>query len=105
MLIIPFSYNWNNKLDCKAFTTIRIYNPGTHIPGMVVDVQLKGVSKGIAKIISVKPFYLHNLNEYMSYLDTGYAVPELKNIIEKMYPKIYFTTKKMVFILILKDVK
>ena len=50
MITIPFSYNWNNKLDCKAFTTIRIFNPENHRPEIAVNAVLKGASKGTGKI-------------------------------------------------------
>lgn len=103
MLLLPFSYNWNNKLDCKAFTTIRIYNPTVHIPGTKVDPIFKGISKGIGKIMEVKPFHLANLNPYISYLDTGYSVEECKGIILKMYPKVDFNKKQLALILIVKD--
>ncbi len=103
MEVLPFSYNWNNKLDCLAFTTIRLYNPNKHIPGVKVDPVLKGQSKGPGTIVEVKPFLLQNLNPYMSYLDTGYNVEECTKIIRTMYPKIDFTTKKLAFILIVKD--
>lgn len=103
METIPFSYNWNNKLDCKAFTTIRLYNPAKHKPGTKVDPVLKGVSKGVGTIVDVKPFLLEQLNPYMSYLDTGYSVEECKKIIVRMYSSIDFKTKKLAFILIVKE--
>ena len=103
MLNIPFSYNWNNKLDCHAFTTIRIYNPAIHFVGNMVDPVLKGQSKGKGVMADVKPFLLKNLNPFMSYLDTGYSVEECAKIIKTMYPKIDFNTKQLAFILIVKD--
>jgi hypothetical protein len=99
-----FSYNWNNKLDCKAFTTIRLFNPGKHVVGVKYRVMLKRTeNKGVGVIRSVKPFLLEQLNPYISYLDTGYPVEECRNIILKMYPKIDFTTKKLALILIVKE--
>ncbi len=105
MLILPFSYNWNNKLDCDAFTTIRIYNYQKHIPGTAVDPQLKGISKGIATMLEVKPFYLHNLNAFISYLDTGYSVEECTKVIKTMYPKVDFTKTQLALLLIIKNKK
>lgn len=102
-LPIPFSYNWNNKLDCKAFTTIRLYSPDNHVIGKEVNAVLKGVSKGTGKIVKVKCFLLKDLNDYMAYLDTGYDAVETANIIRKMYPAVDFTKKLLAFILILKD--
>jgi len=103
MITIPFSYNWNNKLDCKAFTTIRLYNRNKNIPRTPVQIWLKGGARGTGVIMEVKPFLLANLNPFMSYIDTGYSVEECRNIIVKMYPTVNFQTKKLAFILIVKN--
>lgn len=103
METIPFSYNWNNKLDCKAFTTIRLYNPNKHFEGNQVNIWLKGGARGTGTIKAVKPFLLEKLNPFISYLDTGYSVEECRNIILKMYPSINFQTKQLALILIVKD--
>lgn len=100
---IPFSYNWNNKLDCLAFTTIRLYNPSRHFVGNRVMPAMKGSNKGPATILAVKPFLLDQLNPFMSYLDTGYCVEECKKIITTMYPGVDFSKKKLAFILLVKD--
>lgn len=39
---IAFSNNWNNKLDCLAFTTIRLYNPGKYVKGRVYKIKWDG---------------------------------------------------------------
>lgn len=103
MITIPFSYNWNRKLDCKAFTTIRLYNPGKHVPGTKIQIWMRGGSMGTGTIMDVKPFLLEKLNPFMSYLDMGYSVEEGRNVILKMYPTVDFKIKKLAFILILKD--
>lgn len=100
---IPFSYNWNNKLDCGAFTTIRLYNPNKHFVGNHVRPSLKGADKGAAVIMAVKTFYLHQLNPFISYLDTGYSVEECTRIIRTMYPAVDFAQKKLALILIVKN--
>lgn len=101
---IPFSYNWNNKLDCKAFTTIRIYNPKKHYAGNKVTCTMHRQEVCTGIIVDVKPFLLSQLNPFMSYLDTGYSVQDCTNLILKMYPKIDFKVKKLAFILIVKEV-
>jgi hypothetical protein len=103
MIQIPFSYNWNNKLDCLAFSTIRIYNPNIHFTGNRVEPILKGISKGPATIMDVKPFLLEKLSPFIAYLDTGYSVEECRGIILRMYPKIDFKVKQLALILIVKD--
>lgn len=39
---IRFSYNWNNKLNCKAFTTIRLHSPERYFLGAKFNVYLNG---------------------------------------------------------------
>ncbi|MGQ0738382.1 MAG: hypothetical protein ACT4OJ_04915 [Bacteroidota bacterium] len=70
---------------------------------MEYDIILKGVSKGIGKIMAVKLFLLDKLNPFMSYLDTGYSVEECKGIITRMYPTVDFQTKQLAFILFAKN--
>lgn len=31
MNTLNFSKNWNNKLDCKVFTTLRLHNPNKYL--------------------------------------------------------------------------
>jgi hypothetical protein len=102
-LTLPFSYNWNNKLDCLAFTTIRLYSAQNHVPDRPVQYTLKGVLKGNGKLKGCKKFLLHEMNEYIAYLDTGYSLEEAKNIIIRMYPNVDFKTKQLALLLIVKD--
>lgn len=39
---INFSTNWNGKLGCQAFTTIRLYNPGKYVEGRVYRINWEG---------------------------------------------------------------
>lgn len=103
MEILNFSHNWNNKLNCKSFTTIRLENSSKYKVGNVFDVHLKKQSIKKVMVLEVKPFFLRNLNEFMANLDTGYSSPETKEILIKMYPDINFDTKRLYFIL-LKEV-
>lgn len=103
MIDLKFSYNWNHKLDCHAFTTIRIYNPDKHYVGQSVRLLLKDQEMGTGLIHGVNAFYLASLNPFMSYIDTGYSVEETASIIRRMYPKVNFSTTRMVMLLIVKD--
>jgi len=82
---ISFSYNWNNKLNCNFFTTIRSLNPGKYHAGVQHEVVLKGDRIGIAEIVSVKAIYGRNINEYIAGLDTGYSIEETLKILSRMY--------------------
>jgi len=87
---IRFSYNWNGKIDCRCFTTIRLYNPEKYKKGAVHQVTLKtkgGWVKcpGKAEIIETKKIYGKDLNEFICRLDTGYSVEETKKVLSSMY--------------------
>jgi len=51
---IKFSYNWNNKLENKAFTTIRIHNPKKYIAGKAFNIELNGTPKGQCHLVKEK---------------------------------------------------
>jgi hypothetical protein len=84
---IPFTTNWNNKLDCKAFTTIRIRNDEKYKIGHKYCITLNKLPQFVAEIVSITHFQLNSITPAMSYLDTGYGTEETKKIIEKMYKK------------------
>lgn len=100
---LSFSYNWNNKLDCKAFTTIRMFNPTQHIVGNKVEIDLKGQSKGSGTIMDIRRFLVKDLNAFVSYLDTGYSVAETQEIFRKMYSKTDLDRVPLALLLIVKD--
>lgn len=97
-----FSYNWNNKLDCKAFSTIRIFQPERHYVGKEVELMLKDKRIGIGTYVAIKPFLLEKMTTFMAYIDTGYSLEECKGIIQRMYPTVDFSYKQLAYILILK---
>ena len=102
MRVISFSFNWNKKLDCDAFTTIRLYQPEKYIVGKRYKIQLKKEKQFKAVIIDVKKFMLKDLSNFIAYLDTGYSKENCQSIITKMYSKVDFTTQYLSLILIHK---
>lgn len=82
---LDFSYNWNNKLECKAFTTFRMANPHKYKIGLELEVYLKDKFVAVCKIIDMRVLRLDQVNEFVAYLDTGYSVDEFKNIVRRMY--------------------
>lgn len=97
---INFSYNWNNKLDCKAFTTLRL--SGRFNVGDEVVINLNHLFVSEAVIIGKKTLLLQDLNDYIAYLDTGYNKDECKKILMRMYPEADLTKQKIHFYLIKK---
>lgn len=96
---LNFSTNWNNKLDCTAFTTLRLPNEKYKL-GELFQITLNGVEKGIGRIISITYINIDNINEYIARLDTGYSTDECKVIIRNIYPTIDFIQQPLVLLLI-----
>lgn len=101
---LEFSTNWNNKLDCKCFTTIRIFNSSKHWVGNKFEVFLQKKYKIKVEVLSVGVIKINSLTDYICYLDTGYSRVETIEILKKMYPQIDFS-KKHLTILLLKKIE
>ena len=99
---IEFSTNWNNKLDCKCFTTIRIYNPTKHFQGNKFEVFLQKKFKAKAEVLTVGVVKIEQLSDYICYLDTGYSRTETIEILYKMYSRIDFKNQHLVILLLKK---
>ena len=99
---IIFTYNWNNKLNCKSFTSLRV--SGIYTVGDQYKVLLKEGKNihamGVAEVIAIREFWLHDMNEYISYLDTGYSVEQCQQIILRMHPKVDFDNVKLRLLLL-----
>lgn len=98
---IKFSTNWNNKLDCNYFTTIRLMSKKFEV-AKVYNVELKNKEHSRAIILNICYTMLDNLNDFNCYLDTGYSVEETKNIFKKMYPNVNFKKTHLAIILLKK---
>jgi len=97
---LKFSTNWNNKLNCDYFTTIRLYSE-KFIVGDTYDIVLKSKHLKFAECRGFKVFYIEQINEYIAGLDTGYDVAETKKLIKSMYKNLNldWTTQRLVFLL------
>lgn len=88
---LNFSHNWNKKLDCDVFSTIRLWNPALHFEGKEVDIYDNSVSparfKGRGKYAIVSEFKINQLKPAAAILDTGYPLDETLNILRTMYYK------------------
>lgn len=98
METIDFSYNWNNKLAGRFFTTLRLNNPKFQV-GKTFQVRLKGKDLCIAQVADFKQLRIDDINSYIAGLDTGYTVPVCKDVIQKMYPTKNWKTQLLVFVL------
>ncbi len=99
---LEFSTNWNGKLDCKCFTTIRIYNPQKHYRGAKFDVFLKSLYKAKVEVLSASVMNITDLTDFVCYLDTGYSRAETISILQKMYARIDLKNTPIAIVLLKK---
>jgi hypothetical protein len=89
MKTTKFTCNWNKKLGCDFFTTLRLHNPEKYLPGNKHKILLQenGVWRdyGMAEVVSVRILRLHQFNEFICGLDSGCTVDETKNILYNLY--------------------
>jgi hypothetical protein len=89
---ISFNQNWNNKLFCKAFTTLRLHSAKKYKKNDIHNVVFNPKNSpskilGTAKIVAVKTLLLSEVNEFIAHLDTAYNIDGFKNIVKGMYGK------------------
>ena len=85
MIELPFTTNWNRKLCCECFTTIRLsrkYNMGD-----VVMITLKGKERGLTAVIDKQEILLEHITNFLGYIDTGYSGEQTQDILRKMNKK------------------
>lgn len=100
---LEFSYNWNNKLFNKCFTTLRLSN--RFVVGHRYDVYLLNDYLVSVEVLQIKFFKLDEINMYVSYLDSGYSPAECKNILQKMYKnKNVDWSKQLISFVLLKTI-
>jgi hypothetical protein len=98
---IKFTQNWNNKLNNKAFTTIRLHNPNKYIIGRLYNIELKGVVIGEAVLKNKRTLTMSQLNDFICYLDTGYNLGQTISILERMYSGINLKNASFDFCLLI----
>jgi hypothetical protein len=86
---LTFSTNWNKKLNCKFFTTFRLFSPDIHYIGAEFHISCSAVKdqiqdfKGVIKLFQI--FKLRDVPPILCYLDTGYSKDQFIKIVETMY--------------------
>lgn len=101
--VLNFSFNWNTKLRCRNFTTIRLRDDTKYFKGARLAITLQNYQKGVAKVIDVKTMTLDRINEWIARLDTGYSAQECREKIKTMYknvPLIDWKTQELVYVLL-----
>lgn len=108
--IITFVHNWNNKLDCDAFTTIRLRNDSKFRIGFKYFIDLKennhNTNKGLTRCADLRHFKIRDLNSFVTYLETGLNLKEGSELIARFYknynPPINWETQDLSLILLVK---
>ena len=70
MYKLKFSRNWNNKLSCDVFTTIRRHNNHVY-EGMTVEIELNNRLLFYADVMGVMTMELYLLPVVLVCQDTG----------------------------------
>lgn len=87
---IDFKTNWNNKLNCNVFSTIRPQRTNKKYNfGKLYEIYLNEEYKGLAQIILIESYHISEFRDIECLLDTGYNKEETLKIISKMYNNYY----------------
>lgn len=108
---INFSNNWNNKLECDCYTTIRLTSD-KYVFGRAYQInRTKKTKAGTEKtylhdavIAAMHVMTIDKITNFMAYIDTGYDAVQCRDIIRKMYKysNINWNTQTISFILLRK---
>jgi len=82
---INFSCNWNKKLDCNYFTTIRQYNLSKYEVGRRYVIKLKNVPISVCKIIEMYTTTVRDMSELLTRLDAGMSKEDMRVMLNRMY--------------------
>ena len=82
---LDFNENWNGKLNCQCFTTIRLHNPIKNCVGAIKQIYLKDRYKGDSKIMHVSRITLDQINLPMAKLDSVLLPDELRAKLRELY--------------------
>lgn len=90
---ITFNHNWNGKLFCTCFTSLRLRNDKKYQNGTTFQIILNKPGKnpfnaGEAILCDVRHLYIHQINDFMAMIDTGYNREETVKMLQTMYKNI-----------------
>lgn len=104
---INFSKNWNNKLDCEFFTTVRpVEGKSEYTPGETVEICIdhKLFSKAVVWVDYITR--IKNVNTIVSHIDAGLSPEKFYELIKEIYGNESFWKDKDTYVhmLLLKRV-
>jgi len=100
---LKFVQNWNNKLDCNIYTTIRLRNDKKYKVGEHLNVTLQDKQHHVATVLDINHFKLAQMSPGMAMIDTGYLPNEAKRLFRRFYPKVNFEKKEFSMIFLMKN--
>jgi len=104
---IEFTYNWNNKLDCRSFSTVRLANSKKYVllDDYQVYLKTKGngpdIYKGLAKLQHIRRFNLFEVTPDITFLDANLNIFEFQKLLTTMYKNklVDFRTQPLYFMI------
>ncbi|MDI9857694.1 hypothetical protein [Flectobacillus roseus] len=85
-LSLHFAQNFNHKLDCEYFTSIRPQRDIYQI-GKKMDIYCQNHFLKKATIISIKTLTLAELDDWTAFLDAGMNRLKLTALLKTFYPE------------------
>ena len=86
MRVFNFSHNWNNKLDCNQFSTIRLRNDYKNVVGDIAQVKYKHETFNV-QVVYISHFPFSKLNDGMTRIDMDLPIDKARTVLERMYSK------------------
>ena len=100
MQTLNFNENYNNKLNCHFFTTIRMEDKEKFFEGSKMQIKLNGKPIGFTRVVMIRKFFFYDMNEFMTTIDLGTNLEEGKKIIRTIYSHIDLSENFLLFILL-----
>ena len=84
--VINFNENYNNKLNCKFFTTVRLLNYEKYKTGWAYNIWLKGNFYRTVQCVEIRVIDYSNFDRFLMMLDLGLTLAESKAKLIELYP-------------------
>jgi hypothetical protein len=97
--------NWNNKLNCDYYTSIRPAWESYYKKGEFYAALLNSKFHHEAQILEIKSFLIKDLNQYMSFLDAGLSPEQLRDHIKQMYKNKPAVLSESFYFILFKKIK
>lgn len=92
---IDFSANWNNKLLCQIFPTMRLANPDKYVVGRIYNCFLGKDFIGRVELVKINQFKLQSISDEVAFVDTGKSASYLRTLLQNFYPRANWHTQKL----------